>query len=664
MPKLKKELLAVQFGLQHFHHYVGQAVQVETDYKPLIGLVDKPVGQCTPRIQRMRMQLQSYDFRLHYTPGKKMHLADALSRSPESREYVDDSSQHNDEQVNAILNYVIPDQTAKEKYAVATQADPILQMVMGLVEKACPKQKRDCPVLAKPYWSVGGDLSSSIGLLLKGEQIVVPDSLRPEILKKVHDGHFGESKSIERAKSAVYWPGYTDQIRNPVAGCAICQERRNQNPAQQFYPVEIPDYPFQKVGADLFELQKRNYLLVVDYYSKWPCVVPLKSLTSSATVEELDRIFADFGLPEVVISDNGPQFGCAEFRAFAKKMDFVSSTSSPEYPEGNGMAERTVQTVKNAFIKSMEDGKSLQDSLRAIRSTPVGDGLPSPSVLLQARNLRGSLPFLSSALQHRQIQPDRVRECLQQRQAGAAFHQSRACQNPVPTLNIDQRVRVRIGKRWIPGSVTQVCQQPNSYVVHTDDGRDFRRNRRAINIDRSRNSPDQRSQSLSPRRPVQLNTASFVFPTLNFPLSGNSGGGGAIQPVLHGAPNLPPAAPTAPESVQPPDPGETDRTPSSSTGLANSGGAVPPLGENRPASSSSSSGVARPPGPGEIDPALPSQFVLPTSSVRPTARKQRREWPPPQRSSKRVRCRSEVLGRESSDKPSSGILKNGTRFKK
>ena len=128
-------------------------------------------------------------------------------------------------------------------------------------------------------------------------------------------------------------------------------------------------------------------------------------------------------------------------------MDFVSSTSSPEYPEGNGMAERTVQTVKNAFIKSMEDGKSLQDSLRAIRSTPVGEGLPSPSVLLQARNLRGSLPFLSSALQHRQIQPDRVRECLQQRQAGAAFHQSRASKNPVPALNIDQRVRVRIGKR-------------------------------------------------------------------------------------------------------------------------------------------------------------------------------------------------------------------------
>lgn len=58
---------------------------------------------------------------------------------------------------------------------------------------------------------------------------------------------------------------------------------------------------------------------MVDYYIKWPCVVPLKSLTSAATIEELDRIFADFGLPEFVVSHNGPQFGCAEFRAFAKK---------------------------------------------------------------------------------------------------------------------------------------------------------------------------------------------------------------------------------------------------------------------------------------------------------------------------------------------------------
>ena len=114
--------------------------------------------------------------------------------------------------MNAILSYVIPEQTAKEKYAVATQADPTLQMVIGLVEKGWPQHKRDCPTSAKPYWSIRGDLSSSMGLLLKGEQIVVPTNLRPEMLKKIHDGHFGESKSIERAKSAVYWPGYTDQI--------------------------------------------------------------------------------------------------------------------------------------------------------------------------------------------------------------------------------------------------------------------------------------------------------------------------------------------------------------------------------------------------------------------------------------------------------------------
>ncbi len=123
----------------------------------------------------MRMQLQSYDFRLRYTPGKEMHLADALSRSPESREYVDDSSQHHDEQVNDIFSYVIPEQTAKEKYVVATQADPTLQVVIGLVEKGWPEHKRYCPASAKPhwspYWSIRGDLSSSMDLLLKGDKL-------------------------------------------------------------------------------------------------------------------------------------------------------------------------------------------------------------------------------------------------------------------------------------------------------------------------------------------------------------------------------------------------------------------------------------------------------------------------------------------------------------
>ncbi len=687
--QIEKELLAVQFGLQHFHHYVyGQRVQVETDHKPLLGLVDKPIGLCTPRIQRMRLQMQPYDFCLSYKPGKEMYLADTLSRAPEPREYSSDTSQQPDEQVNALLSYIIPEQSSRDKYVKATQDDPTLQLVLRLVEKGWPDHKKDCPTSAKPYWSIRSELSSANGLLLKREKIVVPFSLRPEMLLKIHDGHFGETKCVERAKSTVYWPGYTEQVRNLVAGCGICQERRNQNAAQPLYPVKLPDYPFQKVGADLFELQRRDYLLVVDYYSKWPCVVPLRSLTSATTIDELDRIFADFGIPEYLISDNGPQFGSAEFRAFAKKLGVSHSTSSPEYPESNGMAERTVQTVKNTLIKSMEDGKTLYDSLRAIRSTPVGDGLPSPAVLLQARNIRGSLPFLSETLQHRQLDTKIIQESLQRKQTGASFHQSGAAQHPVPELVVGQRVRVRVGKRWIPGAIKLVCQQPNSFVVNTDDGREFRRNRRAINIARNYNPALLASELPRPSPVIGTSSRSsvpqFLFPALPTSFSDSnvllggvapqpvavvtvdtappavdaSGDGGALPAIVNG-PDVPTPSifPISTTSAS----GEDNSASATTTNLSDLGGVIPPMAGEADVTLLSTSGlmdtgVATPPVQGEIPSALPKLPIAPAavdSTTQPATRRSRKEYPPSQRSSERIRSKSAVGYKEARDKKSS-----------
>ena len=266
-----------------------------------------------------------------------------------------------------------------------------------------PEHKRDCPVPAKPFWSERTDLSTAGGLLLPGQQVVFPFTLRQDMLRKINDGNFGETKCLERAKSVVYWPGYTEQIRNLVAGCSICQERRHNNPAQSLYPAEIPEYPFQRVATYFFQLAGKDYLLAVDYFSKWSCVVEMSSNTSAATIKELDKIFIDFGVPEVLLSDNGPQFGSAKFRVFADKLSLSHLASSPFYPESNGMSERSVQAVKSAFVKCIEDGRSLQDTLRAIWSTPVGNSLPSPSVLLQSQNLPGSLPFVTESLKPQNV---------------------------------------------------------------------------------------------------------------------------------------------------------------------------------------------------------------------------------------------------------------------
>ena len=304
----------------------------------------------------------------------------------------------------------------------------------------------------------------------------------------IHDGHFGEVKCILRAKSAVYWPGCDDQIRNMVASCATCQQHRNRNPAQPLYPVPLPVHAFQRVSADIFLYAGVNYLLVVDAYSKWPSAVPLRSLSSSSTIAEMERIFSDFGTPEVVMSDNGSQFDCAEFRAFCARRNIRSVSSSPVYPQSNGLVERHIQTVKKTILKMFHDGRTLWESLAAIRSTPVSADLPSPAVLMQGRHLRGSLPFLPTRLTPQFVSAQFVRGQLQRRQATASFHHHGRPDIRGSALIVGQRVRVYISGLWLPGAVQSVCAEPDSYVVRLLDGRVFRRTRRDINIDNSLNA--------------------------------------------------------------------------------------------------------------------------------------------------------------------------------
>lgn len=483
--QIEKELLAVQFGLTRFRQYVyGQRVTVESDHKPLVGLLDKPIASCSPRIQRMRLQLQRFDFQLVYKPGKELFIADTLSRAPSPRVYSDDVTTECEEQVHHVINSVAPMESTRQRYARATAEDPTLQLLQSVMLAGWPEHRSQCPAAIKPFWPVRHDLAVVGGVVLLGSRLVVPVALRREAMDGVHDGHFGETKSVLRAKSSVYWPGWEDHVRNVVASCPVCQENRPKNPKLPLFPVRIPEYAFQLVSADLFEFNNVNYILVVDSYSKWPCVVPLRSVTSSAVINEMTRFFCDFGRPETLESDNGTQFASAEFREFCRTLGIAQVTSSPEFAQSNGLVERHIQTVKKTILKMFADGKSLWEALSAIRSTPISSVLPSPSVLLQGRNFRGTLPFLPSELTPRLVPASAVASELCRRQAKAVFDTPRRTDARSSVLHVGQRVRTLVGKKWRPGAVQSVCKEPHSYFIRLSDGRLFRRTRWAVNVDK------------------------------------------------------------------------------------------------------------------------------------------------------------------------------------
>lgn len=173
-------------------------------------------------------------------------------------------------------------------------------------------------------------------------------------------------------------------IEEMVGQCVECRVNSNKS-NEPLRPTATPDRPWQMLGTDLFHFKGQTYLIVIDYYSRYPELALLGSsdFSSKKVIMSMKSMFARHGLPELIISDNGPQYASREFAEFAEEYGFRHVTSSPHYPRANGAAERAVQTIKNMLKK--ENDPYL--ALLAYRASPQF-GLYSPAELLMARKLR------------------------------------------------------------------------------------------------------------------------------------------------------------------------------------------------------------------------------------------------------------------------------------
>ena len=267
--------------------------------------------------------------------------ADALSRAPVEQQ---DGQSSTEEEIDLYVQHVLASlpasNTQLERIKEKQEEDEVCQKLKQYCREGWPDRTR-VPDALKPYWQAQDELSVVHGLLLKAERIVIPT------------GHQGVTKCGERAKRALWWPGLSRQIEDLVKQCRKCTERR-VNKKDPMIPSIIPDRPWQVIGSDICYVTKRPYLIVADYFSKFIEVNYLASLASSETIRALKSVFARYGIPEVVRSDNGPQYDSAEFAKFAKDWEFKHVTSSPLYAQSNGEAERAVQTAKNLLQKESD----------------------------------------------------------------------------------------------------------------------------------------------------------------------------------------------------------------------------------------------------------------------------------------------------------------------
>ena len=168
----------------------------------------------------------------------------------------------------------------------------------------------------------------------------------PKSLQLIHAGHLGVEKCKRRTTFSVWWQGVTHQITQLVQSCQA-SARENNPGSETLIPTPLSKYSWQIVGTDLFELDKSNYLLVVDYFSWYMEVIKQGSTTSGSVISALKSIFSRHGIPKVVRSNNGPHYSSTEISSFASSYEFQHVTSSPKFPQSNGHVERCVKMVKN-----------------------------------------------------------------------------------------------------------------------------------------------------------------------------------------------------------------------------------------------------------------------------------------------------------------------------
>ena len=212
---------------------------------------------------------------------------------------------------------------------------------------------------------------------------------------------------------------------------------------------------------------------MTDYFSKFTEIAYLTSTSSAAVIEHCKSIFSRHGIPETLVSDNGPQFASREFAAFSRKYDFQHVTSSPRYPQANGEAERQIQTVKNILKKSADPYLGILN----FRATPLQCGF-SPAERLMGRKLRTLVPSLTS----KRI-PDWPRyedmkessEVLKAKQK--ANHDTSHRARPLPPFQPGDKVWIKTPKDHT-GTIQQEMS-PRSYLVKTEQGLQ-RRNRRQM----------------------------------------------------------------------------------------------------------------------------------------------------------------------------------------
>ena len=396
--QIQKEALAIIFALKKFYQFLyGRRFILVTDHRPLVAMFAP--GKGTPslaanRLSRWALMLSQFDYKIEFRKTADHANADALSRLPvQNDRQFDDAEAGDDLQMVCLIQSICNKVTPADPVSLQRESnkDPVISRVLRYTRKGWPvKKTEEQGSEMQRYRQLADTLSMSNGCLLMGNRVVIPSSLRRDVLEQLHLGHFGMQRMKQLARTSVYWPNIDLDIETACRHCVSCGEHQNKPPKAALHPWMLPEKPWSRVHLDhAINFLGSNWLVMIDaFYSKYPCIHPTQAVTSRATIDLLEQDFAHFGYPHTLVTDNATSFQSEEFKSWCQERGITHLTGAPYHPATNGAAERLVQTFKQALRKSsLPPKRALQEFLMQYRRTPNSSGY-SPSELLNSRQIR------------------------------------------------------------------------------------------------------------------------------------------------------------------------------------------------------------------------------------------------------------------------------------
>ena len=397
--QVEREALGLVWACEKFRLYlIGRWFYLVTDNKPVEIIFRNPKSKTSARIERWCLRMVPYQFFIRHEQGIS-NIVDYIANNPLLDAVQQDCSEellnHIEAHINLLVDVSVPSSLRLSAIIRETLADDVLQLVKRFIRGETIND-----IKLKLFISSRDLLSESEeGLLLYERRIVIPSNLHKHVLEIAHEGHQGFQKSYALLEQYVWFPMMHKIMKEHVERCIVCKTNSETKVYEPLKMSPLPSGPWEEVCVDFHgPVGNGEYIMVlIDEYSRFPIIKIISTTAGHVVIPALREIFAVFGTPTQVKSDNGPPFQGHKFKEFSGELGFKHRKITPEWPKANAICERFMRPINRVIRNAKATNKNwkieLQTFLMIYRLTPhTSTGIAPSKLFLKTHKTSGKLP--------------------------------------------------------------------------------------------------------------------------------------------------------------------------------------------------------------------------------------------------------------------------------